>query len=97
MQTPVPIIDDSIAIDVAVASAVFALVLDGGKLYQFASTVACWIAQGATPTASAAAGSMYVPAGVVVQVHGGFGVGLAVIRSVGDGKATLTPITVIGV
>lgn len=67
--------------------------LETGRLYQFVSTITCWIAQGATPTASAAAGSKFCAAGESVIINGGHGVGLSVIREGGsNGAASLTPV-----
>lgn len=76
-------------------SQVIDLVLATGKEYEFVSTVACWIAQGATPVAAAADGSSYIPANTPKLVNGGNGVGLAVIRASGDGDCTLTPVTIV--
>ena len=59
-------------------------------LYTFVSSTACWIAQGDTPTASAGAGSMYVPANVTVVLNGSDGAECAVIQDTAAGKASLT-------
>ncbi len=87
------------------ANAVYSTVLVGaaeitdtlttGKLYVFTSTTNCWIAQGAAPTASAAAGSMFVPAGVAVLLNGGFGAAVSVIRNTADGACTIVPVSVV--
>lgn len=61
-----------------------------GNFYQYVATVATWIAQGETPTASAGAGSMYVPANFVVTLTGICGPDLSVVRDSVDGKASLT-------
>lgn len=59
--------------------------------YLFASTVNCWILQGANPTATAADGSMFVPANTQIVIWGGMGAKLAVLRDGGsDGKCSLT-------
>ncbi len=88
----VPEITESAYSTVLVGSAQFATVMAAGELFEFCSTVACYIAQGANPTASAGAGSMYVPANrpIVIDPAYAAGVKLAVIRAVGDGSATLT-------
>ncbi len=65
-----------------------------GQFFAFVSSTACWIKQAADPTASAADGSMFVPAGVIVMIDGTNGVKLAVIRDAADGKASLTPVRV---
>ncbi len=80
---------------VLVGAQALATALETGKEYVFTSTTNCWIAQGATPTASAAAGSMFVPAGIPVILNGGRGVGVSVIRNTADGSCTLTPITIV--
>lgn len=65
-----------------------------GQFFAFVSNTACWIKQAANPTASAADGSMFVPAGVVVMIDGTNGIKLAVVRDAADGKASLTPVRV---
>ena len=59
-------------------------------VWMFVSTVDCWIAQGANPTASAGAGSMFVPAKVIIQITGRAGADLAVVEDSTAGKASLT-------
>lgn len=63
----------------------------GLAVYQFESNTACWINQGANPTASAAAGSMFVGANQPVLLDGSNGAKLAVIQDAVAGKASLTP------
>jgi len=76
-----------------VASSDIATALARGKLYAYSCTIGSWISQGATPTATAGAGSMFVPAGVTVLLSGTFGVELAILRQGGaDGSASLTPV-----
>ena len=87
--TPVTLLSETE--NVTAVSAAYAMALAPGRYYVFVSSTACWIKQGAAPTASAADGSMYVPAGVVVVLSGNDGVALAVIRDAADGKASLTP------
>lgn len=64
----------------------------GQYRYQYVSTVTTWIAQGATPTASAGPGSALVPAGVIVTIDGKLGAKLAVIEDSTAGKSSLTPL-----
>jgi hypothetical protein len=71
--------------------------LDSAKLYEYVSTVDTWVAQGATPTAAAASGSLFVAAKRVLLVHGGYGAVLAQIQDAGAGVATLTPLAIMGV
>lgn len=88
MSYPCPVTISAATADVAAlgaASVQFALAMDASELYLFASSGACWIKQGANPTASAAAGSLFVPANVVVTIDGALGAKLAVIQ---DGAAT---------
>lgn len=60
------------------------------SLYQ--ANTDTWIAQGASPTASAGAGSMFVPARTQVYIDGINGAKLSVIRDSADGRASLTPV-----
>ena len=71
------------------AAAMAPTMVDGGS-YIFVCSVACYILQGAAPTATAADGSMYVPAGVTLLLDGTLGAKLSVIRAAGDGTASLT-------
>lgn len=87
----VVVTDKSIKTDVAATAATSSLALVAGTVYRFISTTACWIKQGATPTASAASGSMFVAANEAVYIDGRNGAGLSVIRNAADGTSTLTP------
>lgn len=92
-----PRISDSVETAVGSSSAVIGLAMDatqplGVALYSYVANVASWIAQGATPTAVAGSGSMYVPAGVQVTIDGSLGAGLAVIDDGSAGKCSLTPL-----
>lgn len=62
----------------------------GIAAWRFVSTTACYLAQGATPVATAA--SMAVAAGEVVYLDGNFGVQIAVLQQAAGGTATLTPV-----
>lgn len=75
---------------VGAGSLQFAISMNSGEFYMFASSTACLIRQGSNPTASAAAGSTFVPAGTIVYIDGGVGAKLAVIQSSAGGNATLT-------
>jgi len=79
-------------VNVIVTSAQFAniVAMAAKQTYLFVSTTACWIQQGANPTAAATPGSMFVPANVQVLIDGALGAKLAVIRDAADGKASLT-------
>jgi hypothetical protein len=79
---------------VGAASASMGLAMLPGKFYLYVANVDSWIAQGATPTASAAAGSMFVPAGLPILILGNNGADLATIEDVAAGKASLTPCAV---
>jgi hypothetical protein len=60
-----------------------------GNLYLFTSNTTCWIQQGSNPTATAGAGSILIPAGTTILLHGDQGTKCSVIRDAADGKATL--------
>jgi hypothetical protein len=61
--------------------------------YLFLSDVSCYLAQGANPTASAADGSMLVPAGVGILLRGSAGAKIAVIASsASTGNCSLSPV-----
>lgn len=75
---------------VTAVAASFTTEMAAGEFYVFASSTNCYIAQGATPTATAGDGSMFVPAGVQVLIDGGLGAALSVIRATADGSASLT-------
>jgi len=85
-----PITSASLEHAVGVGSAVFGASMLAGSYYAFVSTTDCWIQQGATPTATAGAGSMFVPAKTVWFLDGAAGADLAVIQDTAGGKASLT-------
>lgn len=93
-MTTIPIPSTSARLAVGIASAQFSLVLADGSYYVYTATVGTWIAQGANPTASAAAGSMFVPANTLLTIAGLVGAKLAVIRASVDGDASLTLLSV---
>jgi hypothetical protein len=98
MAIIIPIPSASVEAAVGSSSTTFALTLDGTSypqgvaLYEFVANVDSWICQGASPTASAGAGSMFVPANVPVIIDGVNGAALAVIQDSTSGRAALTPI-----
>ena len=64
----------------------------GQYLYEFSANVACWLAQGgAGTTASAGAGSMWIPAGQVVTIDSVNGSHVSVISDGTSGKCSLAP------
>lgn len=58
--------------------------------YAFSTTTACYVLQGANPTATAGDGSTLVPAGATIYLDGGLGAKIAVLRATADGECTLT-------
>ena len=72
------------------ASANFSTTLRHGEIYVLCSNTNAWAMIGSSPTASAGAGSFFVPAGKPIAVTG-TGL-LAIIRDAADGKASLTPV-----
>lgn len=98
MSDLIPIIslaDELVAGGVSATFATLAMDTTGSRgqhLYRFCANVGTWIAQGAAPTASAGAGSMYIPAGKEVLLDGLEGAQLAVINDGSAGKASLVPV-----
>lgn len=98
MPILIPLCDQGDEVAVTSSSAQFAtLTMDtavpsGLRVYRFVASTSCWLATGANPTASAAAGSLYVPANTALLLDGAInGAKVAVIRDAADGKASLTP------
>ena len=79
---------------VAGTSATFGATLLSGSVYVFAASTDCWIAQGASPTAAKAAGSMFVAKGQQVLLDGSQGPKLAVVQDAAAGAASLVEVTV---
>lgn len=79
---------------VTVTAATSGLAMQAGVTYRFVANTDCFIKQGASPTATAADGSMFVPARDVVYLSGDNGAALSIIRDSADGKASLTPVQV---
>lgn len=81
---------DAIVLSPATASSGSAAALPKGT-YRVVANTNCWIKTGATlPTASAATGSMYVPANVPFNMQLTGAEWVACIRDTADGKLSLT-------
>jgi hypothetical protein len=80
-------------VSVTDSAADFDTALDVETAYVLISDVACWVAQGASPTASAADGSVLVPAGSPLYLHGRNGDSVSVIRDTTSGSASLAVAT----
>ena len=80
---------DSVAVGAVSVTFPNIVAMAADQYYVYTANVASWIKQGATPTASAAAGSMFVPANTPVYIDGAYGVQLAVIQDSTGGKASL--------
>jgi hypothetical protein len=97
MYSPLVVVDakNSIETAVGVAAALSTVVMATHRVYAYSCTTNSWIKQdasGNSPVASAASGSMFVPAGFVVYLDGSYGDTLSVIRDTADGKCTVTPV-----
>lgn len=91
MSYPVPVTSSALRLVIDAVAASFTATMLDDQFFVFTPSVACYIAQGAAPTASAANGSTYVAAGESVLIDGGVGAKLSVIRAGGDdGFGTLT-------
>ncbi len=84
-----PLPSTSIVVAVGAASVQFSATLGAGELWGFQSTTACYIAQGANPTAAAANGSVAVAAGQLVLLDVSQGAKVAVIQQAAGGNASL--------
>lgn len=97
MNRLVPIPTLSASQTIGAASAIVSSTLDPKKIYQLVGSGAFWYTQGAiasSPTATAGAGSTYVPANTPVLVHGGYGARLVIIQDgASTGKVSLTEVT----
>lgn len=83
----------SAAIGGAAANVATALV--PGKRYEFTANTSCWIKQGAAPTATAGAGSLFVPAGRVVPITGSRGAIISAIQDAAPGRGAVTEVDMI--
>lgn len=73
----------------------FGTTMKAGSIWMFVCSTACWIKQGASAAlasspATAATGSMFVPATVTIYIDGACGADLSVIQDAAAGKASLT-------
>lgn len=87
-------VKNSIETDVGAGAATSTVVMTAHKVYAFASTTNCWIKQDKAaniPVASAASGSAFVPANIMVVLDGSFGDTISVIRDTASGKCSVTP------
>jgi hypothetical protein len=92
----VPIAGSSDFKAVATTETDFDTTMAAGETYVFTCDTDCYIKQGTAPiAASAADGSMFVPAGMPVLIDGGQGPNLSVIRKSADGVATLQKLAVL--
>lgn len=92
MNQPTLVTSLSKTLAVAAAAAQFTGSLTSSVRYLYTCDIASWIAQGVNPTASAADGSTYVPAGVPVYLDGKNGAKVSALRAGGsNGIASLTP------
>lgn len=80
---------------ITAAAANVATALVPGKRYIFVANTDSWIKQGAAPTATAGAGSTFVPARTIVQIIGGSGAVISAIRDTADGRGSVTEVDVI--
>lgn len=79
---------------VGVASVEFDTTLAADRAYVFAANTDCYVAQADTSaTASAADGSVFVPAGTPLYLHGRNGDKVAVIQDASGGTASLAVAT----
>lgn len=80
---------DFVAVNTPAASFSNINAMAADQYYMYTANVGSWIKQGAAPVASAAAGSLYVPANTPVLIDGGYGAVLSVIYDGTIGKASL--------
>lgn len=80
---------DSVAVGAASAQFTNIVAMAAGEIYVLVANVDLWYKQGANPTASAAAGSVFLPARATAVIDGSQGVKLAVIQDSTGGKASL--------
>jgi hypothetical protein len=77
---------------VTLASALTSTKAPGLAKYVYCANCDSWIQQGNAPTASAGAGSMFVPANMQLVLDGAYGVALSVIADSSSGRASLAPV-----
>lgn len=91
MALIVPVASRSDVTAVGAVAATSGLTMAAGFYYLFVSNTDCFIAQGASPTATASDASMFVPSRTPIVLAGSNGAALSIIRDTADGKASLTP------
>lgn len=96
MSIMVPYLSGSVEVAVGASTGQFSVSMADPQIWMFVANVDAWIAQGANPTASAGAGSMFVPARTPVYILGSAGAKLAVIEDSSGGKASLTEVRYAG-
>jgi hypothetical protein len=66
-----------------------------GKPYAFVSTTACWIKQGfgAQTAAPNTTNNLFVPANVIIFLHGSNGDNVSVVRDTADGNCSVWFVT----
>lgn len=89
MSYPVPVTASAEYLAVSTTADEFVTEMEADQYFVFTCSVPCYIAQGETPTASAADGSTYVGAGESVLIDGTIGPYLSVLGTTA-GVATLT-------
>lgn len=80
---------DEVAVGASSAQFANIVAMAAGSYYILVATTDLWFKQGANPTASAAAGSCFLPKGVQACISGANGIKLAVIEDSATGKASL--------
>lgn len=90
MATDFPITSTSDSQAVSGVAATMSPTMAATEIWLFISTTACYVLQGAAPTATAADGSMFWPPNVPLYLDGGLGAKLSVIQAAAGGTASLT-------
>jgi len=90
MSFPVPVTSTADFQNITGTAVTFDTVMAAGEYWVFTPSVACYIKQGAAPTASAADGSTLVAAGETVMLDGALGAKLSAIQVSSSGTGTLT-------
>ena len=86
---PIAGASDFLAFTTAAQFAGIASTMVSGQLWWFVSSAACWILQGANPTALKAATSLYVPPNAYILIDGAQGAKLSVLQDGTGGNACM--------
>lgn len=86
---PIASASDFLAFTTAAQFTGIAATMAAGQMWWFISTAACWILQGANPTATKAVGSLYVPANFYILIDGAQGAKLSVLQDSAGGNAVM--------